>query len=72
MKSKDQILLEQAYLKILKNSNILRTNYFISVNIDESCNLQCPTCRSSFMNFTNGKIYKNKLMNKVITSTYYR
>lgn len=45
----------------IKNMNKVMPHYYISINIDESCNLQCPTCRSSFMNFTNGKIYENKL-----------
>ena len=34
----------------------------ININIDESCNLQCPTCRDHLMNFTSGKIYDNKLV----------
>lgn len=46
----------------IKNMNRIMDNYYISINIDESCNLQCPTCRSSFMNFTSGKIYDNKLI----------
>jgi molybdenum cofactor biosynthesis enzyme MoaA len=46
----------------VKNNNMIMKDYYISVNIDESCNLQCPTCRSSFMNFTEGKIYENKLI----------
>jgi organic radical activating enzyme len=46
----------------IKNMNKLMEKYYISINIDESCNLQCPTCRSSFMNFTHGKIYENKLL----------
>jgi MoaA/NifB/PqqE/SkfB family radical SAM enzyme len=45
----------------IKNMNKIMATYYISINIDESCNLQCPTCRSAFMNFTNGKIYENKL-----------
>lgn len=45
----------------IKNNNFLRSEYFISINIDESCNLQCPTCRTHFINKTNGKIYENKL-----------
>jgi hypothetical protein len=46
----------------IKNTNKIMERYYISINIDESCNLQCPTCRSSFMNFTEGKIYENKLV----------
>jgi MoaA/NifB/PqqE/SkfB family radical SAM enzyme len=45
----------------IKNTNKIMEQYYISINIDESCNLQCPTCRSFFMNFTEGKIYENKL-----------
>jgi len=46
----------------IKNMNKVMDHHYISINIDESCNLQCPTCRSFFMNFTNGKIYENKLI----------
>ena len=46
----------------IKNTNKIIEQYSISINIDESCNLQCPTCRDHFMNFTSGKIYDNKLL----------
>jgi MoaA/NifB/PqqE/SkfB family radical SAM enzyme len=46
----------------IKNMDKIVDKYYISINIDESCNLQCPTCRSFFMNFTDGKIYENKLI----------
>tara|TARA_B110000503_G_C7055637_1_gene374302 strand:+ start:80 stop:1117 length:1038 start_codon:yes stop_codon:yes gene_type:complete len=46
----------------IKDYNCTSDSYFISINIDESCNLQCPTCRDHFMNFTSGKIYENKLV----------
>ena len=45
----------------IKNTNKFMPDYTISINIDESCNLKCPTCRSAFINFTSGSIYDNKL-----------
>jgi len=45
----------------IKNENKQTEKYLISINIDESCNLQCPTCRSQYMNFTKGLIYDKKL-----------
>ena len=45
----------------IKNENKFMPHYYISINIDESCNLQCPTCRSSFINFTTGSYYDKKL-----------
>ena len=45
----------------IKNYNCIGEDYYISINIDESCNLQCPTCRNHFINFTSGNIYENKL-----------
>jgi len=46
----------------IKNTNMIKDIFHISINIDESCNLQCPTCRDHFMNFTSGSIYDNKLL----------
>jgi MoaA/NifB/PqqE/SkfB family radical SAM enzyme len=46
----------------IKNTDQITEKYSISINIDESCNLQCPTCRDHFMNFTSGRIYDNKLL----------
>jgi len=38
---------------ILKSNQIL-TNYLLSIDVDESCNLACPSCRRSAMNITVG------------------
>ena len=46
----------------IKNTNMLQDIFHININIDESCNLQCPTCRDHLMNFTEGKIYQDKLV----------
>lgn len=46
----------------IKEYNCVSNDYFISINIDESCNLQCPSCRSKFINFTKGPIYEKKLV----------
>lgn len=45
----------------IKNYDCIGHEYFISISIDESCNLQCPSCRSHFINFTKGPIYEKKL-----------
>ena len=36
----------------IRDRNKQTERYLININIDESCNLQCPTCRSQYMNFT--------------------
>jgi len=46
----------------IKNSNQLMSDYSIGINIDESCNLRCPTCRDHLISFTSGKIYQDKLL----------
>lgn len=45
----------------IKKRNIIHTRYSISINIDESCNLQCPSCRSEKINHSSGPIYNQKL-----------
>ena len=40
-------------------------HYYISINIDESCNLACPTCRRSAINHTSGPLFEQK--QKMIT-----
>jgi len=45
----------------VRDQNKHTERYFININIDESCNLQCPTCRSEYMNFTKGPLYDKKL-----------
>lgn len=44
----------------IKKQNILKDFYTLSINIDESCNLQCPSCRSQKINHTSGIIFKQK------------
>ena len=41
--------------------NINRSIYTISVNIDESCNLRCPSCRRDAIMITSGADYDIKL-----------
>lgn len=43
------------------NQNIMMPSYHIGINIDESCNLACPTCRRSAINHTNGPVYEQRL-----------
>lgn len=44
----------------IKTQDILTQYYYISVNIDESCNLACPTCRRSLINHTSGPIFDTR------------
>ena len=41
--------------------DIVRPRFTVSINIDESCNLQCPTCRSSSIFHKSGEVYNRKL-----------
>lgn len=43
------------------NKNIQMDTYHISINIDESCNLQCPSCRKEKILHTAGAEYEQKL-----------
>jgi molybdenum cofactor biosynthesis enzyme MoaA len=41
--------------------NLIQKEYTISINIDQSCNLRCPSCRSDAIMITDGEEYLNKL-----------
>lgn len=41
--------------------DVIFNKYQVSINIDESCNLVCPSCRSSAVMITNGPEYEIKL-----------
>jgi MoaA/NifB/PqqE/SkfB family radical SAM enzyme len=43
------------------NQNNTMDRYQIGINIDESCNLACPSCRRSLINHTSGEIYDTRL-----------
>jgi MoaA/NifB/PqqE/SkfB family radical SAM enzyme len=43
------------------NKNLIFTNYTVSINIDESCNLKCPTCRKAAVMLTQGEMFDTKL-----------
>jgi MoaA/NifB/PqqE/SkfB family radical SAM enzyme len=45
------------------------TRYTVSINIDESCNLYCPSCRSQKIMITSGPVYDEKLsqVNHLVT-----
>jgi MoaA/NifB/PqqE/SkfB family radical SAM enzyme len=52
----------------VKEENQIQRPKWISINIDESCNLRCPSCRSGMINFTKGPVYEKKIqMAKHIT-----
>jgi molybdenum cofactor biosynthesis enzyme MoaA len=44
----------------IKNKNITITKYELSINIDESCNLYCPSCRREQIMHTSGPEVENK------------
>lgn len=43
------------------NSNLIDQRYTISINIDESCNLRCPSCRTDLVMTTAGPDHDRKL-----------
>ena len=45
----------------IKEENQIQSPKWISINIDESCNLKCPSCRTGMINFTNGTKFDNKI-----------
>jgi hypothetical protein len=46
---------------ILNNNVIHRGGHEVSINIDESCNLACPSCRTSLVNHTSGPLFESRL-----------
>lgn len=45
----------------IKQHDQIQQNYYISVNIDESCNLRCPSCRSELININQGTKFDEKI-----------
>lgn len=43
------------------NDNIVQNPYLISINVDESCNLTCPSCRNNNIMITQGDLFEKKL-----------
>jgi MoaA/NifB/PqqE/SkfB family radical SAM enzyme len=43
------------------HSNIVQDKYTVSINIDESCNLRCPSCRTEHIMLSSGDEHENKL-----------
>ena len=41
--------------------NIVQDKYTVSINIDESCNLRCPSCRTEHIMLSSGPEYESKL-----------
>jgi MoaA/NifB/PqqE/SkfB family radical SAM enzyme len=41
--------------------DMIETEYTISINIDESCNLRCPSCRTDAVMITSGDKHEEKL-----------
>jgi len=44
----------------IKNQNIVGDHLFLSINIDESCNLWCPSCRREKIMHTKGPEFEKK------------
>lgn len=45
----------------VENSDIRFDRYNISINIDESCNLACPSCRKGSIMIDSGPVYERKI-----------
>jgi len=45
----------------IRHADKLPTYLTLTINIDESCNLHCPSCRRDHVMITNGPQYENKL-----------
>jgi len=45
----------------IRQENQIQKPKWISVNIDESCNLRCPSCRPRAINITKGKWFDKKI-----------
>ena len=43
------------------HENRIQELYYLSINIDESCNLRCPSCRLDSIMYTEGPVYESKL-----------
>jgi sulfatase maturation enzyme AslB (radical SAM superfamily) len=41
--------------------NLPQEKYLVSINIDESCNLRCPSCRKDSFMISDGPVYETKL-----------
>lgn len=55
---KDQRIVEYGDLVHVKNANDF---YYISINIDDSCNLSCPSCRQDLVMIAQGPEYEQRL-----------
>lgn len=44
----------------IRNQNVVYDRYTISINIDPSCNLKCPSCRPDSIMLTEGREYDKK------------
>jgi pyruvate-formate lyase-activating enzyme len=47
----------------VQQRNLIDKEYTITINIDQSCNLRCPSCRSDAIMITSGDQYNSKLHN---------
>jgi pyruvate-formate lyase-activating enzyme len=45
----------------VQNYDMLQEEYTISINLDPSCNLRCPSCRSDAIMITSGPVYEERL-----------
>lgn len=45
----------------IRNEDQIKSKFYVSINVDESCNLACPSCRSHKINWVNGPKYDSRL-----------
>jgi organic radical activating enzyme len=45
----------------IREGNMLQQQYFVGINVDESCNLQCPSCRIGLIRKDKGPEYEKKV-----------
>ena len=45
----------------IRKANQIKQQHYLSINVDESCNLACPSCRNTKINWTSGKKYEDRL-----------
>jgi len=45
----------------IQHYSMIQEEYTISINLDPSCNLRCPSCRSEALMITSGPVYEERL-----------
>jgi pyruvate-formate lyase-activating enzyme len=45
----------------IQHGDLIQEEYTISINLDPSCNLRCPSCRTEALMITSGPVYEERL-----------